>query len=138
MSDIDFEKLLKLAAAPEVGKNADSFSGMLKNAEGVLSLIENAISIADRAGTLPGLVRIAGKKFGVDVDSPLKTRIDDTKIIIPASDYHLQVLSGLNRINEKDLKAQFEAAAKVMKEHNGKTNPDPGTLTDPEHNSAQN
>ena len=46
--------------------------------------------------------------------------------IIPASEYHLQVLSELNKIPEKELKKQFEEAAKVMKEH-AKTKPDSGS-----------
>jgi hypothetical protein len=116
MPDIDFEKLLKLASSPEVGKNAESFSGMLKEAEGVIKLVEKVVAVADRAGALPGIVRALGKKYEVDVETPLKTR-EDSNSITPASEYHRQVLSELNKISEKDLKKQFEDAAKVMKEH---------------------
>jgi hypothetical protein len=116
MAEVDFEKLLQLASSPAVGKNAESFSGMLKEAEGVIKLAEKVVSIMDRAGALPGIVRAIGKRFEVDVETPLKTR-EASNGIIPASEYHSQVLGELNRIPEKDLKKQFEDAAKVMKEH---------------------
>lgn len=135
MPDIDFEKLLKLASSPEVGKNADSFSGMLKEAEGVIKLVEHVVNVADRAGALPGLVRAIGKKYEVDVETPLKTRNDDSKSIIPASEYHSQVLSELNKIPESELKKQFEQAAKVMKEH-AKTKPESGSHRDKEPDTA--
>lgn len=122
--DIDFEKLLQLATSPSVGKNADSFSGMLKEAEGVIKLVEKVVNVADRAGALPGIVRALGKKYEVDVESPLKTRNDESKSITPASEYHLQILTELNKIPEQELKKQFEAATKAMKEQNAKTKPD--------------
>ncbi len=126
MSEVDFEKLLRLASSPDVGKNAESFSGMLKEAEGVIKLVEKVVNVADRAGALPGIVRALGKKYDVDVESPLKTRNDESKLITPASEYHAQLLSELNKIPEKDLKKKFEEAAKVMKEH-AKTKPDSGS-----------
>jgi hypothetical protein len=125
MPDIDFEKLLQLASSPEVGKNAESFSGLLKEAEGVIKLVEKVVNVADRAGALPGIVRAMGKKYDVDVESPLKTR-EDSKSITPASEYHAQVLGELNKVPEKELKKQFEEAAKVMKEH-AKTKSDSGS-----------
>lgn len=124
MPDIDFEKLMQLASSPEVGKNAESFSGMLKEAEGVIKLVEKVVNVADRAGALPGLVRALGRKYEVDVETPLKTR-EDKNSIIPASEYHSQVLGELNKIPQEELKKQFEAAAKLMKEH-GKTKPESG------------
>lgn len=137
MSEIDFEKLLRLASSPDVGKNADSFSGMLKEAEGVIKLVEKVVNVADRAGALPGLVRAIGKKYDVDVESPLKTREDSKNSLIPASEYHAQVLGELNKISEKDLKQQFEEAAKVLKEH-AKTKPLPGSPGNKEPDTTQN
>lgn len=125
MPDIDFEKLLQLASDPAVGANAESFSGMLKEAEGVIKLVEKVVNVADRAGALPGLVRALGKKYDVDVETPLKTR-ENSNSITPASDYHAGVLSELNKIPETELKKQFEKAAKVMKE-NAKTKPESGS-----------
>lgn len=125
--DIDFEKLLSLASDPKVGANADSFSGMLKEAEGVIKLVEKVVNVADRAGALPGIVRALGKKYEVDVESPLKTRNDESKSITPASEYHLQILTELNKVPEKELKKQFEAASKALKEQNAKTKSDPGS-----------
>ena len=52
---------------------------MLKEAEGVIKLVEKVVSVADRAGALPGIVRAMGKKYEVDVETPLKTRNDDSK-----------------------------------------------------------
>lgn len=135
MQEIDFEKLMKLASSPEVGKNAESFSGMLKEAEGVIKIVEKVVNLADKAGALPGLVRALGKKYDVDVESPLKTREDAKNSIIPASEYHSQILNELNKIPAEELKKQFEAAAKVMKEH-GKTKPDSGSSGNKESNSA--
>ena len=42
MAEVDFEALLKLASDPKVGANAESFSGMLKEAEGVIKLVMQA------------------------------------------------------------------------------------------------
>jgi predicted metal-dependent hydrolase len=133
--ELDFEKLMQLASSPEVGKNAESFSGMLKEAEGVIKLVEKVVNVADRAGALPGLVRALGKKYDVDVESPLKTREDAKNSIIPASEYHSQILNELNKIPPEELKKQFEAAAKVMKEH-AKTKPDSGSLRNKEPDPA--
>jgi predicted metal-dependent hydrolase len=135
MPEIDFEKLMQLASSPEVGKNAESFSGMLKEAEGVIKLVEKVVNVADRAGALPGLVRALGKKYDVDVESPLKTREDAKNSIIPASEYHSQILNELNKIPPEELKKQFEAAAKVMKEH-AKTKPESGSLRNKEPDTA--
>lgn len=136
MSEVDFEKLLRLASSPEVGKNAESFSGLLKEAEGVIKLVEKVVNVADRAGALPGIVRALGKKYDVDVESPLKTR-EDSKSLIPASEYHAQVLGELNKVPEKELKKQFEEAAKVMKEH-AKTKSDPGSPTNKKPDAKEN
>ncbi|CAG0950519.1 MAG: hypothetical protein OIN86_13575 [Candidatus Methanoperedens sp.] len=137
MREVDFEKLLQLASDPKVGANAESFSGMLKEAEGVIKLVEKVVNVADRAGALPGLVRALGKKYDVDVESPLKTRNDESKLITPASEYHAQLLSELNKIPEKELKKQFEEAAKVMKEH-AKTKSEPGSPRNKEPDATQN
>jgi hypothetical protein len=134
MPEVDFEKLLQLASDPSVGKNAESFSGMLKEAEGVIKLVEKVVAVADRAGALPGVVRALGKKYGVDVETPLRTR-EDSNTIIPASEYHAGILSELNKIPAEELKKQFEKAAKAMKEH-GKTKPDSGSSGNKEPDPA--
>jgi hypothetical protein len=125
MAEVDFEKLLQLASSPEAAKNAVSFTGMLKEAEGVIKLVERVVSIADRAGALPGMVRALGKKYDVDVETPLRTR-ENSSSITPASEYHAGVLSELNKVPESELKKQLEQAAKVMKEH-GKTKSESGS-----------
>ncbi len=125
MPEVDFEKLMKLAASPEVGKNADSLSGMLKEAEQVLNFADRVIKVFDRAGALPGLIRALGKKYGVDVETPLQTQHGEDGII-PVTDFHKKVFTELNGIPEKDLKKQFEDAAKVMKEHAEKSKPPAG------------
>lgn len=132
--DLDFDKLMKLAESDKFGANAESLSGMLKEAEGVIKLVERVVSVADRAGALPGLVRAIGKKYEVDVETPLRTR-EDSKSITPASEYHAQVLAELNKIPEKELKKQFEDAAKIMKEH-GKEKPESGSAGNKEPHTA--
>lgn len=134
MTEIDFDKLLKLAASPEVGANADSLSGMLKEAEGVIKLVERVVSVADKAGALPGLVRAIGKKYEVDVETPLRTR-DDSKSITPSSEYHAQIFAEFNKIPEKELVKQLEEAAKVMKEH-AKRKSDSGSLRNKESDAT--
>lgn len=119
MPDIDFDKLMKLAASPEVGKNADSLSGMLNKAEQVLSFADRVIKVVDRAGALPGLIRALGKKYGVDVETPLQTQHGEDGII-PVSDFHKQLFNEFNGVPEKDLRKQFEDAAKMMKDHGAK------------------
>ncbi len=136
MAEVDFEKLIKLASSPEVGKNADSLQGMLKEAEQVLTFAEKVIKVFDRAGALPGLVRALGKKYDVDVETPLRTQHGEDGII-PISEYHKQVFESLNNTAEKDLKKQFEEAAKFMKEHGGAKS-ESGTAGNKKSDPAEN
>ncbi len=109
--ELDFEKLMSMASSPEVGKNAESLSGMLKEAEQVLGFADRVIKVVDRAGALPGLIRALGKKYGVDVETPLRTQHGEDGII-PASDYHKKLFEELNGTPAKDLQKQIESAAK--------------------------
>lgn len=134
MGDIDFDKLMQLASSDQVGKNAESLSGMLKDAERVLSFAEKVIKVVDRAGGLPGLVRAIGKKYDVDVETPLRTQHGEDGII-PVSEYHKKVFESLNNASEKDLKKQLEDVAKALKEYGekaAKSNPGPAGNTKPD------
>lgn len=131
--DLDFDKLLKLAADPNVGKTADSLTGMIKEAEQVLNVVDRVVKIADRAGALPGLVRAIGKKYDVDVETPLRTQHGEDGIVA-TSPFHKKVFEEMNTIPEKDLKKQFEDAAKFMKDNETKSKP--GTVTDKKPDSA--
>ena len=127
MAEVNFEKLMELASSDQVGKNAESLSGMLKEAESVLNFADRVIKVVDRAGALPGLVRAMGKKYGVDVETPLRTQHGEDGII-PTSEYHKKLFEHLNGVPEKDLQKQIEDSAKMINEHGSKkANSESGT-----------
>lgn len=123
MSDIDFEKLLKVAESDKAAQNAMTFTDMLKEAEGVVKLAEKVVSVFDRAGALPGMVRAVGKKYDVDVETPLRTREDHG--ISPNTAFHREIMLQLNDIQEDSLREQFQHFTEVLK--NGAAQPDLGT-----------
>lgn len=114
MGDIDFDKLLKLAESDKAAANAMSFTDMLTEAEKVVKLGEKIVSVFDRAGALPGMVRALGKKWEVDVDTPLNTSQDGT--ILPATEFHKGVFQELNSIPKEELERQLGAAQKAIQD----------------------
>ena len=105
MPEIDFSKLIEAASNPSTGANlekattfAETTKKTLDAAEGWLNLIDRVVKVAERTGTLPGLMRVVGKQYGVDVDSPLKT----SNAVEPTSEVHRIVYSGLNQLSPEE------------------------------------
>ena len=111
---MDLDKLLKAAGSDNVGKNAGSIMGMLQEGNKVLTELQKSTNMLNKMGVFPAMVRIAGKKFDVDVETPLKTA--EGEGITPKSDTHSIVLQNINNLGKDDLK-KFATA---LKEYNDK------------------
>ena len=99
MQDIDVDSIIKGLSAPEVGKNADTLLGMVKEVNVVLKELQTTVAFLDRTGLKPLLVRAAGVKMGVDPETPLR----GSQGIDPQTKTHAQVFNHLNTLSEKDV-----------------------------------
>ena len=111
---MDLDKILKVAGTEGVGKNAGSIMGMLQEGNKVLTELQKSTNMLNKMGVFPALVRIAGKKFDVDVESPLKS--SQSQGITPKSDTHHAILNNINELGQDDLKKFGDA----LKEYNDK------------------
>lgn len=96
--EIPIEKLLDLANSKDIGSNANSLFGMLKEANKTIKELQSTTNMLKQMGLLPLLVRGFGKKLDVDVDTP----ISDNSIE-PASDMHKTIITGVNKLTETEL-----------------------------------
>lgn len=93
-SGVDLDKVLAALSDGSGGikTNSDSLLGLAKEVNTVLGEFEKTIKMMDNMNVLPLLVRAVGKKYEVDVDTPLNS----SRGIQPASDYHKLVFEQLN------------------------------------------
>lgn len=111
MSGVDLDKVLAELSNGDSGlkDNSDSLLGLAKEVNNVLSEFEKTVQMLDNMHVLPALVRGLGKKYDIDVDTPLKS----DKGIKPATDYHKLVFDQLNAMTEAEVgKALLEGASK--------------------------
>lgn len=115
MKDIDVDKLLGVLDSENTKENAISLTDMLDMANKFLGQTQSIMDKLERMGLKPLLVRGAGKKLGVDAETPLKT----DNMFEPATDVHRNLYENLNRMSEAQLAEMFDG---------GKTNAE--TTTD--------
>lgn len=106
MGEITIEQLIKVASDPQVGLNLDKAGSLftsadktIKNAEAWFNLIERGVKVVEKTGLVPGAMRLLGKTYGVDVDTPLKT----AGAIVPLSESHKQVMDAVNGLDPGDV-----------------------------------
>lgn len=97
---MDIDGILKALSDPKAGKNITGLMDLVDEANVFLGKLDKTMSLLDRMGVKPLLVRAAGQKLGVDVDTPLaaENRFE------PASKTHEQVFNNLNALPENQLK----------------------------------
>lgn len=98
--DMDIDGILKALSDPKAGKNITGLMDLVDEANVFLGKLDKTMGLLDRMGVKPLLVRAAGQKLGVDVDTPLaaENRFE------PASKTHEQVFNNLNAVPEDQLK----------------------------------
>lgn len=100
----ELEALMKAAGDQAVGTNAQSVMGALKEANKVLSEFQKSVNLLRGMGIFPMLIRVVGKKYGVDAETPLKTEaIAAPTGIHPASTAHESLIIAINGMSPDQL-----------------------------------
>jgi hypothetical protein len=100
MENLDIDGIMKAMADPKVGKNIDQIMQLMDDGNRVMDKVEKIVGTLDRCGMKAGLMRMAGMKMGVDVDTPLKC---EQKGIIPTTSYHEIVYNQFNTLTEEQI-----------------------------------
>ncbi len=109
--EIPFDKLIEAVEKPEVSDNAINVMAMLQEANRLLGQVEQMVTKLKNMGIFPAIVRFIGKKYGIDVETPLKTEIEQA--IVPKSEKHRLVLMSLNELNEVEIEQVIEQIKKA-------------------------
>lgn len=101
--DLDVDGIIKAMSDPAAGKNIQGVMEAVKEVNKVLQEVQKTVDFLDRCGVKPLLVRAAGQKLGVDVDTPLAAE----KGFKPATQTHAQVYNHLNQMSEAEVTKMF-------------------------------
>jgi len=101
-SGLDLDKVLDALSNEGSGiqNNSASLMGLAKEVNTVLAEVEKTVVRLDNMKVLPGIMRLAGKKFEVDVETPL---VGSSQGITPASDYHRTVYEKLQTMTAEQI-----------------------------------
>ena len=127
--EVSLDKLLAAAGDKNVGANASSILEMLKETNKVLVEAQKTIDFFRKIGVLPGVVRALGKKWDIDMETPLK---NEMSVAAPSSN-HKTAMENISKLSD----AQLIDLVKGMQEY-GTKKLDPGKpgnkQPDPENN----
>ncbi len=127
--EVSLDKLMAAAGDKKVGENASSILEMLKETNKVLTELQKTVDFFRRIGVLPGVVRALGKKWEIDMETPLA---NEMSVAAPTSN-HKTVMENISKLSE----AQLIDLVKGMQEYGTKkiTSGQPGNKQpDPENN----
>ena len=98
---LDLDKVLAALSDDKSGlkNNSDSLLGLAKEVNTILTEFEKTIKMLDNMHVLPAIIRGVGKKYAIDVDTPLKSG----SAVQPASDYHKLVFDQLNAMDANQI-----------------------------------
>lgn len=101
MSGVDLDKVLMTLSEEGGGlkDNSDSLIGLAKEVNKVLTEFEKTVKMLENMHVLPVAIRLVGKKYEIDVDSPLSSG----GAIQPATDYHKVVFEKLNEMTQEQI-----------------------------------
>lgn len=102
MTDIELDKLVSQMSDAKIGKNAESLTEMIKQADTFVAGVQKITDRLNSMGILPAIVRGIGKKMNIDVETPLKTG----NSIIPQSEAHEALINAINGMGTEEL-AEF-------------------------------
>ena len=103
MEDIDIDGIMKGLSNPQVATNTEGIMDMIKEVNKVLGELQKTVDFLDKSGIKPLLVRIAGKQYGVDAETPL----GGANQFEPVSDYHKSLFNQLNNMSVDNIKQMF-------------------------------
>jgi len=101
--DIDIDGIIKVMSDPKAGANLQGFMETMKEVNKALQEVQKTVDFLDRCGIKPLLVRAAGQKLGVDVDTPLSAE----KTFKASSQTHAQIYNQLNQMPEAEVAKMF-------------------------------
>jgi hypothetical protein len=81
-------------------KNIQKYDSAITKIEGLLTHSERLLNRLDSLGIIRTVLRATGKKYGIDVETPLQQ--DNT--VKPSSESHKLLFDQLNTLNEDQLK----------------------------------
>lgn len=109
--NIDLDVMIDALKSPQVGENAGSILGMIKELNIVLKEFSSTMDFLNKYGVLVPSIRIAAAKMGVDIDKPLAGNLN------PATDWHKMLFESLNKLSPdeamNELKAMSKKVAKI-------------------------
>ena len=105
MTDIKLDELLSKAS------NDDFLGRILSDIEKYGSAFDKISALYDKlekSGVIPSIIKIAGKKYDVDVETPLRG-------VTAPTDTHKAIFQELNGYNEADLKKYIGALNEIIR-----------------------
>ena len=108
MDNIDIDGILNAVNTPEGGKNLGTILDTVREVNVVLKELQKTVDFLDRCGIKPLIVRAAGAKLGVDVDTPLQAE----KGFKAATQTHAQIYNHLNQMSEVEVAKMFSPTQK--------------------------
>lgn len=124
MGALDLDKVLEALSDGNSGikDNSESLMGLMSEVNRVLSEAEKSLATLDRMHVLPGIIRMMGKKYDVDVDTPLNVSGSGLE---PASDYHRTVYDKMNTMTAQQIgEVLLHGSQKSIDSGNGNQKPD--------------
>lgn len=107
--DIDIDGIMKIMSDPKTGKTFEGAMQTMQELNKVLQEVQKTVDFLDRCGVKPLLVRAAGAKLGVDVDTPLSAE----KQFKASSQTHAQIYNQLNQMTEGEVVKMFTPAEEI-------------------------
>ena len=109
--NVDLDVIMDALKSPEIGNNAGSILGMMKEFNVVLKEFSNTMDFLNKYGILVPTIRIAAAKLGVDIDKPLAGNLN------PSTDWHKMLFESLNKLSPdeamNELKSMSKKVAKI-------------------------
>ncbi len=111
--EFSLDKVLAGLENKQVGANAGSILEMLKELNKTLSELQKTVDFFKRIGVLPGIVRGLGKRYDIDVETPLASEMS----VAAPTQNHKAVMENISKLSEPQL---LELVA-ALQEHGKKT-----------------
>lgn len=122
MENLDIDAVLSALSDPETAGTIDSIMNGMDEMQKIMNKFEKLVGTIDRMGLKAGIMRMAGAKMGVDVDTPLGGDKTLNVGVEPLTAYHEAVFKQMNSISEDVLKTMMEP--QEVEESDGETEPD--------------
>ena len=118
--NVDLDVIIDALKSPEVGSNAGSILGMMKEFNVVLKEFSNTMDFLNKYGILVPTIRIAAAKMGVDIDQPLAGNLN------PSTDWHKMLFESLNKLTPDEAVIELKSMSKKVAKLEAVENDPPG------------